>query len=248
MNEGIKPPAQKKENVRAFQLEHIPHDKPIVDVVSNLDYPVAEDREAILDVLRDESIDKASLGVVHKFSIRLQRLINLRDVQNNIRFHVKRKIGANQKSVDYILGRTKKDPLTETAAVGADEKTRYAFNSVLNEIILSKKIKELIALPSFQDLAKRHGYTDLIFAEPIVAIVDKKISFKYLVYKRINGVDVGFPKSFNLGMRKLAYELQELFFDNGINAHDLRWDQFMMTEEGGQRHLVLIDVEAYTEK
>ena len=112
---------------------------------------------------------------------------------------------------------------------------------------LSTKIKNLVASGQFQEVVKKYGFADVVFVEPIIAIVvHNKIGEKYLVYKYINQVvdysaEGQFPNS-------MVQEIKELFVKNEIAPHDLRSYQFMEArDENDTRHLFLIDIEAYTE-
>src|SRR5258708_7836276 len=58
-----------------------------------------------------------------------------------------------------------------------------ARNSVLNEIALSPKIKNLVASPEFQNIVKRNGYDAGEFVEPLLASIDRRSGQKVLFYE-----------------------------------------------------------------
>jgi len=214
-----------------------------MDVVVNLN-SLAYDREDLLEIIRETK--PPNLEVVHN---ELTQKINaLDDDRGYKRFFVKYKRSASKQHVDFIRGRSHIDYLTKTAKDDFDREARYAHVGVLSEMVLSKKIKDLIASLPFQEMAKRYGFTDFKFSEPIIAMVAKQhnVQEKYLVYKNIRS-PIPLPDKF-IAPVQMVEDLKKLFMDSGIIAHDLTGYQFMATEDERGSHLHLIDTEAYTEK
>ena len=213
------------EKPKSYKIEHFSE----FDVILNLDYPVGEDRAIVSALLREEPLLQF-----------LSRLREIEDEENNSRFHIKHKHDSSE-MVDFILGHTEDDPLTSAVAKQVDTKARYALAGVLSEIILSKRIKNIIASKAVQELVKRWGFSGLSFAEPIMAIIHKKTHKKYLIYKNIKGTFATFH------VMAIIPELKKIFKNNKIVSNDLNVDQFLMTQGGDSPHLTLIDTEAYTE-
>ncbi len=226
----------KKELKGNYKIEHLPG----VDVVLNLDYPSPKDRDLVLEIIKHEIAQKNPVD----FDVLLEKIRQVKDSDTRARFYVKDKKGGTKEHIDFARGRSKINPINPTFRSDFDTESIYARASVLNEITLSEKIKEIISKGVFQKLAKKYGYAGLELAEPIAAFVDKESTQKYAVYKNIKGVDVQNPQIFI----RLADELRKLFLENGIIPHDLKWNSFMIVRRGTEFHLVLIDIEAYTKK
>lgn len=230
------------ENKNTFRIEHLPH----IAVIVNLDYPEKGDVDIILAALKKEQTKKMAETKGRKFDLESQlfEIGNLVENGENLRFHVKLKQYSEQ-HIEFIKDPLKnKDPINALASIDFDRKSRYALIGVTNEIILSKKIKEIVASNAVQGLAKRYGFAGMIFSEPIVAIIDKEFKNKYLIYKRIE--QESFIPTAKKNIRELAQELRQLFKKNGIYPHDLQSRQFMITNQDGKTYIVLIDTEAYT--
>ena len=229
--DNLKPGALEEQ--RSYKIEHLPG----FDVVVNLDYPRKEDQDKVLEILRQNQAIK-SLGV-YNF---LDKITNIRDGSGKFCFFLKPKKFL-QKNVDFILGRTQEDPVNAVAAQDLDKSARYALSGVINEIILSKKIKAIIASSEVQKLARQHGFAGMKFAEPIVALIDNKTPSKFLIYENMRD-DCAYPSDYV--PQDLTNDLREIFLRDGINPHDLRENQFIKNEQNGKPFLVLIDIEAYT--
>ena len=222
------------ETQKTYRIEHF--DK--FDVVVNLDYLDKQAQEEVLSMLKEKMPDDQP-GI----SDLLGMISAIRDEQGNLRFFVKRK--KNPKDyLDFMNGLIKIDPISPFLRHDFDVKSRYALIGTLSEIILSKKVKEIIASEEVQQLARNLNFAGFIFSEPIVSVVGKKYSQRYLIYKYIK------EEKMLLGSRivdQLALDLTKIFLKNDIFPHDLRDTQFMKTEENGKPYIVLIDIEAYTE-
>ena len=163
------------ETQKTYRIEHF--DK--FDVVVNLDYLDKQAQEEVLSMLKEKMPDDQP-GI----SDLLGMISAIRDEQGNLRFFVKRK--KNPKDyLDFMNGLIKIDPISPFLRHDFDVKSRYALIGTLSEIILSKKVKEIIASEEVQQLARNLNFAGFIFSEPIVSVVGKKYSQRYLIYKYI---------------------------------------------------------------
>lgn len=225
-----------------YRIEHFKD----FDVVVNLDYPNKEEINELLELLRINNLYKTNQFLI-KDSFIYKKYEQMMDSEPNIfsRFFFKVKKGYHiEAEIDFIKGRTDRDAIKEEFRNDFDSKSRYARAGILNEIILSQKIKEIVESNEFQDLAKACNFEGIKFAEPIVAIIYKENQDKCLVYKNIKS-ERSIMKSDNTDL--LALGLRRVFLKNGINANDLRATQFIITKEDDKSYIVLIDTEAYTE-
>jgi len=161
------------------------------------------------------------------------------------RFFVKTK-GNPKIMVDYILdrnGRSHKDFENSMYGDFKSKRAQYTRAGVLSEIIISNKIKNIVASNEVQELARKYGYSAMKFAESIFALTFKESSKKALIYKNIK-FKVGSTIS---GLENFTEDLRKIFLRNGIRPGDLNPHQFMVTEQDGKPCIVLIDVESYVE-
>ena len=221
-----------KRTYRVWQL-------PGLSVVENLDYPEKEERESILEVLRSNPLGK-NFG----FNALSKKIQNIQ--QNGSRsFFIKMK--SNPVLIlDYIHDRNGRSHMDfENSMYGDFKSKRAQFTraGVLSEIIISKRIKNIIASNEVQELARKYGFDSMIFAEPIFALTVNESSKKALIYKNTKwkaGSAVN-------NLEDLTQDLRKIFLRNGIRPGDLNPHQFMVTEEDGKLCIVLIDVESYVE-
>ncbi len=238
MNPEVKFSNSGIETQKTFRIKQLPE----LAVIENLDSD-QQDRDMILGLLRNKQLTSSAnlldlLGEIKSF----------KDKEYD-RFFIKSKQRINKirDQINFILGRTFEDPINSKVRSDFDRQARYARTAVLSEIILSKKVKEIVASKEVQELALRYGFSSIKFSEPIVALIYKKDSSKYLIYRNVATPQSRFIFGDDLEhLEKLAQDLRKIFFKNGIYPHDLRWKQFMMTEEDGNKKLVLVDIEAYT--
>ena len=225
---------------RSYKIEHFPD----LDVILNLDCEDPESRNIILALLQEFFSLKPE---DRNFDSLRNKITSGRDKDDNPLFYLKQKFNP-QYDVDFILGRIKTDPLNPTTRHDITTKSRYAFAGVLNEIILSPKIKDLIASDEFQKLARRFGFADLTFSEPIAAFSYRGLDGykKFLVYRHLTE-EKFFTYYHRQVLENLAEELKRMFLSNGIIPHDLRFHQFMINKQDGQLHLILVDTEVFTE-
>jgi len=225
----------KKESGSGYKVEHLPG----ADVVLNLGYPLAVDRDVILRIFNEGLVTEKKPDV----SESLKKISAIEDQDGEKRFYVKNKRGASEANIDFMKGRTKKDPLTPEASKYMDMGARHRRASVSNEIVFAPKIKDLVASEKFQKLAREYGYASLSFAEPIVSVIEKTSKEKYVVYRNTKGVNVQNKQIFT----QVAQDLGKLFLENGVVSYDLKWFDFMVIKQDDKYHLVLLDTEAYAE-
>jgi hypothetical protein len=220
---------------KTYRIEHLPG----LDVIENLDYPEKKDRDDILGLLRSNPLGK-NLG----FEGLSRKIQNLKQDGNRC-FFVKTK-GNPTIMVDYILNRNGRSLAGIEFAEHGDFRTKeaqFTRAGVLSEIIISPEVKNVVASNEVQELAKKHGFTGLKFAEPIFALTFKESAKKALIYKNIKR-KVGSPGG---DLKNLAEDLKKVFLQNSIHPHDFHAGQFMVIEQDGKPCVVLIDIESYTE-
>ena len=213
-------------------------------MVVNLDYPDLKEQENLLSILR-EKLPIEYIEHVGHYPPRVQAIYEM-TTNIHVPFFIKEKADA-KRQISFLQGRTTWDPINKHVRHDFTPKARRMRMGFLNEIILSRKIKALIALPEFQNVVKANGFVDLSFSEPIMAIVDKKSGRKFILYKNYpqRRDSRNFEKSEIPALEEVAKGLRKLFLAHGINPHDLRWEQFLkIVDEQGER-LVLTDTEAY---
>ena len=207
------------------------------------------DMDVVLSRENAESVEvKTILDILEKpqrgYEDKVENISYARTSEHKRAFFVKRKQVESQYMVDVILGRESRDPIAEHLRYDFNNKARYALAGVLNEVILSKKIKKLVASESFQKIAHKYGFTALAFQDPIVAIVKKHSKFLVYNFTEEQKYKKDTALNHNLG-GNIVEDLRVLFVENGIVSHDLRETQFMVDENN---RLILIDTEAYTEE
>lgn len=229
----------RQEGHSAYRVEHLP----ALDVVLNLEHPDQRRVQFLLDFLKRYVNDKTGKEKLFDFDL-INEGSQFVDEEGEQLFYFKPKHKL-QGNIDFVLGRTSKDPLDQTPLSHVDNRGRYALESVLSEISLSRKIKQIISSEKAQELARQYGFESFIFSEPIGAFINRESHNKFLVYRHIMDGDF-LNEDFKLPF--LVTKLRHIFFNNGINPNDLRSDQFMISEKDGKYTLILIDVEMYTQK
>lgn len=231
------------ESGKNYRIEHLPG----FDVVVNLDYSDKEEARELLEIIK-----RNPMGQDFSASNSWQNLLQFK-LEGSDRFFVKTKKADYIKwQVDFIRDRTAADPLNDESKKDFDKESRNARVGVMNEILLSKKIKEIVCSKEAQDIAKKYGFTVIEYNEPILAIIYKGENDKSLIYKKIDGEQSleWIRRNFHSNLSKiknLTLDFRELFFKNNIYPHDLKDRQFLIVEKDGKPAIVLIDAEAYTE-
>jgi len=192
METGGKLPTAEIKTQRTYRIEHFPG----LDVILNLNYSNLEDLGVILGILRNNQ-----LGENFSMDELRSKVLSLTD-GNNRRFFIKIK-DESQAQVDFIRGRTIYDPIRVSVTNDFNSKSRYARAGTLSEIILSKKIKEIITLDAVQELAKKQGFSGMKFSEPICALIHNR-GKKYLIYRNI------IAGSMRLGIPSIDYDPKKL--------------------------------------
>ncbi len=113
-----------------------------------------------------------------------------------------------------------------------------AYNSLLNEIVLSAQIRDLVASDEAQGVAKKYGYLRISYVEPLVGLIDKVAGKKTVIYEYVE----------NTGARPLpdlVEDLERLFLRKGIYPDDIGTRQFLTSDTPKGMVLYLIDTEGY---
>ncbi len=230
--------ASNMESRSNIKIEHLPW----IDVVCNLDYSTPSDIARVIELIKEKGAPTGGLAF-------LQDPFDT-DADNKKFFLAKKAKSTSQRLVDFSLGRSQDDPISKELAGDFDKESRYALAGILNEIVLSPKIKRLVSSLPFQNIARDYGFAGFDFVEPIAGLVEKSPQgyYKYLVYP--NKKNIEFPISVNNFRKiiKVCEKLRKLFLENGIHPHDLRESQFIVTQDGLGSYLHLVDIEAYTEE
>jgi hypothetical protein len=227
------------ETQRTYRIEHFPSlQNSQLDAVVNLDYPEQPDCNDILEIIR-----KSKFGKYFDMDKLSSEIYSIEDSKGQ-KFFIKTK----HQTADPISG--KLVDLIKNPASGdvvddfKNKKARYGLAGVLNEIILVKKIKEIIISNKAQELARRYGFSGIKFSEPIIALIDKEHYRKCLIYRNLKKENMPFPGN---NSQNFADELREIFLQNNVSPNDLKENQFVVVQEDGKYYIVLIDTEAYFE-
>ncbi len=225
-----------------YQVEHLPDS----DIVLNMNYGGFDDQAHLLETLRGSgSIDD-----------KIDQFKKKREEDSKLQYFIKQKKYTAKAISEGIAKRQ-----------GFESAAEIGLRSVLNEILLSKRIKEIIATDEAQEIVRKHGFGGLRFVMPIAGVIARD-GRKFLVYKNIKSKEVyefesegSFDLNYGLptevrddiesklrNLYSIAAELDKVFFDNGIHANDIRDNQFMLTKQGDKYLLNLIDVEAYRKR
>ncbi len=234
MESGI-PTRENSENKKTFRLEKLPW----ADVVLNLDADNKEDPETVLEIIKKNGQPQGPLAFAQ---------ISFSEDEEGKFFAKTKDKTVMKQQINFALGRSNMDPVDVNFREDFDKQARFAYSSILNEIILSPKIKRLVASDDFQKLAKKYGFSGMDFIEPVAGVIEKY--YKYLIYRNLKGTEN--PATLSVWRRfkieNFTNQLRKLFLANGIKPNDLRSQQFMATKKGDEYFLHLIDIEAYTEK
>lgn len=227
------------EDSKLYKIEHFPR----FDVVVNLDAN-EDDINDILQIIRDNPVNE--IFQIYKLLSEIEDEYNPSSKIG--RFFVKTK-SFGQEHIDFIRGRITIDTISPQYRDDFNKKSRYALAGALSEILLSKKVKQIIASDEVQNLASKYGLSSIEFSEPVVAIRVKE-GTKYLIYRNIKKHESrAFRNDFgNKKREELADDLRVIFVKNGIKPADLRGDQFVFINKLGKYSAVLIDTEAYIEE
>lgn len=130
-------------------------------------------------------------------------------------------------------------------------KHEYALNSLLNEIVLSPKIAQCLAIPEAAEICTQYGVGEVVFVAPIFGMIYRKTGQKVMVYPWI-GNQHGSATSLGLWTENnFANKLNQLFRENHIEPLDLLDRQLLAVRGEDQkidlRTIYLVDAEGYIE-
>ncbi len=128
--------------------------------------------------------------------------------------------------------------------------------SVVNEISISPRIKEVLGSQEALRLALQHGFERMEFIEPLVAMVDRQTGEKASVYEFIDGVSR--PRNIYADLRdqdeialwekldSLMGSIGSLLERGEIAVNDLRSEQCIISRD--KKTVYLLDAEQYYRK
>ncbi|MEO6509278.1 MAG: hypothetical protein ABIO02_04955 [Patescibacteria group bacterium] len=130
----------------------------------------------------------------------------------------------------------------------------YAFSSVMNEIGLSTRIKQLYDSAESAELAKLIGYKGLKFIEPLLATINRETKEKCVVYPFVEGSNLFQENSHELDLISNKSEstfieaVTEMFKVHGMQIADLGTHQFIVPKKNSPDNGVVyvVDSEAYS--
>jgi hypothetical protein len=130
----------------------------------------------------------------------------------------------------------------------AGEKMRrvvYAVNSVVNEISISPKIKEVLGGEDAQRIMAQYGFERIEFVEPLLGVVDRKTGGKAVLYKFVEGdlwLDTVYD-SLAEGFEETVDAIASLLERTGIYVNDLKAEQCLLSKD--RKTIYLLDAEQF---
>lgn len=133
-------------------------------------------------------------------------------------------------------------------------------NSLLNEIRLAPKIKELLQSEQVQALVRRYGFDDISFIEPMFGLIERSTGKKIMFYQWQEGYghrenldddlyDPDHPlEQLGEGDTDFGRDLRKFFKKHKIDTFDLDTHQLIANiDEKGKKHLYLHDIDDYVD-
>ena len=119
-------------------------------------------------------------------------------------------------------------------------------NSLLNELYLAERVREIINGEEAQRIAVKCGCISLRFVEPLLGVIDRKKQVKYVVYEYVKGRGQREATHGDSSIKsELAEKLEHLFRARGIEPYDLCSRQFILDDTENGAVAYLIDIEGY---
>lgn len=130
-----------------------------------------------------------------------------------------------------------------------EEYFAFKTNSLINEIRLSPKIRDLLGTDEAHGIAKRYGFAGISFVEPLIGVIDRPSGNKYTVYPWIQPDYSGdtWKHISSDGNARYGFlkRIKELLEGHGIEVDDFNIGQFLPEAREDGYYLNLIDIEAY---
>jgi len=118
-----------------------------------------------------------------------------------------------------------------------------ATQSLMSEMVLSPRIKELMASEGATEIATRYGIDEFRYVEPLIGLVERNTKSKYMIYNFINGEILPTHYARYAG---LVTEIIKFLSSNGIYPYDMVLDDnFILEERDGRKIAHLIDTEKF---
>jgi hypothetical protein len=118
-------------------------------------------------------------------------------------------------------------------------------NSVLNEMLIAPRIKEVLSSNEAQGLLEGSNFDAISYVEPLVAVIARESTFKTVIYPFVDG-KTSIPRSNDFyDLAFFATGLKELFRKAGVEPWDLGYRQFIVSNSNGMKTANLIDAQAY---
>lgn len=155
------------------------------------------------------------------------------------------------KPKSFMLDREYSPLKTKYVNEGDIEGIRFLqrMHSILKEMGLARKVKELSASPEMQGIARKYGYKGIRYEEPVIAVVYRDTGRKYLIYEYIPNTQ----EVFDILMNKKDFatndafdaDLWKFFDSHGIVATELDTGHLLVDQNN---MLNIIDIENYRRK
>lgn len=128
----------------------------------------------------------------------------------------------------------------------ATDRVARSFNSLSNEIFLTRKVNEILASAEVKDLAVLFGFDEIRLVEPLVGVIDRSTSRKFVGYEYVQG-SAHFEREGYGKLDRLVERLWKVFQEHGIDAREIHSSQLIEGEEDGKPIAYLTDIEGYLE-
>lgn len=126
------------------------------------------------------------------------------------------------------------------------KKRSYAVVSLLNEMSISLAVNKILKTEIVLRLCKEARVDSVDLAEPLVGVIDRISSKKYLVYEFKNGIPVSDYGGGSDRFVKLCMNLYDVFTQYNITPSDMSSAQFLVeSTDKGEPTLHLLDIEMF---
>lgn len=154
------------------------------------------------------------------------------DNMEDPKFVAKRKI-ITSRHVDLISA-------IKTKGSNPEKRTIYAMDSVLNEFSLSSSVNRVLDNSEIQSEIQKLGFKGIKFVEPLLAVIDRNSTFKYLYFPYVRGEGLN---SDNERVNEAVDKIRSRFEKVKIVPADLRTKQLLY--DAADNMLYLLDIEAF---
>jgi hypothetical protein len=196
------------------------------------------------DVVINLSADPQLLENLRQNLVDEESLIKFLNIQPE-QFFIKLKTASEDDIVESIHSLPEGEWVEEYRYL--DKEMAQRMNSVLNEILLSRKVKEVIKDDAVQEEVRKIGYSKIDFIEPLIGIIDKNKSKKFTVYEKVKAAPAwkDLPRDLERELGDFVRFVKHRLYKAGIESVDLYSKQILEETVGHKKSLHLIDIEAY---